>query len=150
MAYIIFGRIDKKLIFLVFITIIRTINLVISNEVNDDYSNGTFCSLEEEIGPIITSIIMFLIFRNRQKDTQENKRHFKYIIYLFLMRGVKSCYEKLFPYFEKEKKYKFNNILNTVNGVEMILMTVGTFLLLKYKYYKHHIIIILKYYYIGD
>ena len=140
MAYIIFGRIDKKLIFLVFITIIRTINLVISNEVNDDYSNGTFCSLEEEIGPIITSIIMFLIFRNRQKDTQENKRHFKYIIYLFLMRGVKSCYEKLFPYFEKEKKYKFNNILNTVNGVEMILMTVGTFLLLKYKYYKHHII----------
>ena len=46
MAYIIFGRIDKKLIFLVFITIIRTINLVISNEVNDDYSNGTFCSLE--------------------------------------------------------------------------------------------------------
>lgn len=27
----------------------------------------------------------------------------------------------------KEKKYKFNNLLNAVNGFEMILMTFGHF-----------------------
>ena len=56
------------------------------------------------------------------------------------MKSIKLCYKKIFPYYVKEKKYKFNNLLNTVNGVEMILMTFGTLLLLKYKYYIHNII----------
>ena len=58
----------------------------------------------------------------------------------FLMKSIKLCYKKIFPYYVKEKKYKFNNLLNTVNGVEMILMTFGILLLLKYKYYIHNII----------
>ena len=70
----------------------------------------------------------------------KEKREFKYLIILFLLRLVKSGYERFFSYLIKGKQYKFNNILSTVNGFEIILMTIGTFLLLNYKYYIHHMI----------
>ena len=149
MDFISFGRIDKKLFLIIFITIVRTINLIVSNEVPDEYSNGIFCSLEEEIGSIIVGIILILIFKNKQKEVKENKKSIKYLAILLLLRAVKSSYERYFPYFVKDKKYKFNNILNTINGIEIILMTVGTFLLLKYKYYIHHYISMLIYCFLG-
>ena len=60
------------------------------------------------------------------------------------MKSIKTRYEKIFPYYEKEKKYKFNNTLNTVNGVEMILMTFGTLLLFYYELYLYLFAIYIK------
>ena len=146
MAIIAFGKVDKKLILLVFITIVRTINLLISNETPEENSNGILCSLEEEVGPIIAGIILILIFRQKEKKVnKEREDFFKYLLILFLLRLVKSGYERIYPYIIKEKVYKFNNILNTINGVEIILITIGTFILLNYKYYIHHIISMLIY-----
>ena len=146
MAIIAFGKVDKKLIFLVFITIVRTINLLVSNETPEENSNGILCSLEEEVGPIIAGIILILIFRQKEKKVKkEREDFFKYLLILFLLRLVKSGYERIYPYIIKEKVYKFNNILNTINGVEIILITIGTFILLNYKYYIHHIISMLIY-----
>lgn len=146
MAIIAFGKVDKKLIFLVFITIVRTINLLVSNETPEENSNGILCSLEEEVGPIIAGIILILIFRQKEKKVnKEREDFFKYLLILFLLRLVKSGYERIYPYIIKEKVYKFNNILNTINGVEIVLITIGTFILLNYKYYIHHIISMLIY-----
>ena len=45
--------------------------------------------------------------------------------------------------------YKFKKILNTVNGIELILMSIGTYILLKYKYYIHHMISMFIYFSLG-
>ena len=140
MAIICYGQIDKKLIFIIFITIVRTINLILTNEIPIDYTINIISSFEEEIGPIILGIILPFIFKYKPKEEVKDRKSFKYIIFLFLLRGVKSSYEKIYKYFIKDEKYLYNNILNTLNGLEIFLMTLGTFLLMKYKYYIHHYI----------
>ena len=107
MAIISFGRIDKKLLIVLILILFQLTTLIIDQKVDGTYveAEGTFCSLEEEIGPIFGGIILMFIFRNKEKKNVENKKSFKYI-----------------------------------NGVEMLLMTLGTFVLLKYKYYIHHMI----------
>ena len=140
MALICYGQIDKKLVFIIFVTIVRMINLILTNEISNIYSISIFSSFEEEIGSIIVGIILLLIFKNKSKIELKNRKSFKYIIYLFILRGVKSSYEKIYKYFIKDEKYYYNNILNTLNGLEIFLMTLGTFLLMKYKYYTHHYI----------
>ena len=133
-------KIDKKLLLIVFISIVRGINLVISNEVDDEKSNCILCSLEEEIGPIIAGILMLTKFKHKLDKKTENKKRFKHLIILFFLRLVKSCYERLRTIVLPGNDYKYNNLLNTTNGVEILLMTLGTFLILKYKYYIHHMI----------
>ena len=145
MTIIAFGKVDKKLILLVFITIVRTINILVSNEISEENSNGILCSLEEEVGPIIAGTILIFIFRHKEKKGDNGRKSFKYLIILFLLRLVKSGYERFYTYVIKDKYYRYNNILNTINGVEIILMTIGTFILLNYKYYIHHIISMLIY-----
>ena len=145
MTIIAFGKVDKKLILLVFITIVRTINILVSNEISEENSNGILCSLEEEVGPIIAGTILIFIFRHKEKKGDNGRKSFKYLIILFLLRLVKSGYERFYTYVIKDKYYRYNNILNTINGVEIILMTIGTFILLNYKYYNHHVISMLIY-----
>ena len=139
MAFIItYGQIDKKLILLVFVTIVRTINIFVSNE--DETSNGMLCSFEEEIGSIIAGLILYFIFRHRISKSGKEKRNILHLLILFLLRTVKSGYEKIFYYNVLDKTYRFNNILNTTNGLEIFIITGGTFLILNYKYHIHHMI----------
>ena len=63
MAIICFGQIDKKLIFVLLVTIILTINLIVTNEVPSKYSNNLLKAFLKEIGPIVTGAIMCLIFK---------------------------------------------------------------------------------------
>ena len=140
MAIISLGRIDKKLIFIIFVTIVRMIDLVITYEIQDDYSIDIILTFVQEIGSILLGLILLFIFKQKLQKKESKRKSFKYFIYFLLLRTVKSCYEKIYPYFVKEKKHKWNNLLNTINGIEIILMTLGTYILLKYKYYIHHYI----------
>ena len=67
MAIISFGRIDKKLNIIAILAIVRLINLVISYNVSNKYSNDILCSKNEEIGSIIIGIIMFFLFKQKEK-----------------------------------------------------------------------------------
>ena len=136
--FIAYGQIDKKLILLVFITIVRTINIIVSH--NDETSNGMLCSLEEEIGPIIAGVILYFIFRHKISKSGTEKRSIKHLLILFLLRSIKSGYEKIFPFIVKDSNYRFNSMLSTTNGVEIFIITGGTFLILNYKYHIHHMI----------
>ena len=138
MAFISYGRIDKKLILLVFITIVRTINIVVTEY--DNTSNGMLCSFEEEIGAIIAGVILHFIFRHKMSKSGKEKRSIKHLVILLLLRTIKSSYELIFPFFVTNSEYRFRAILNTTNGLEIIIITGGTFLMLNYKYYIHHII----------
>ena len=138
MAFISYGRIDKKLILLVFITIVRTINIFVSEY--DNTSNELLCSFEEEIGAIIAGVILHFIFRHKMSKSGKEKRSIKHLVILLLLRTIKSSYELIFPFFVTNSEYRFRAILNTTNGLEIIIITGGTFLMLNYKYYIHHII----------
>ena len=138
MKIISLGRVDKKLLFVVAIIIINIIKLVVPMEVNPEYSNNLLCSFAEDLGPLIAGIILHFIFKNKKQKIKESKKSFKYIIILFLLRGVKICYEEIYDYFIIEDKYNYDYILITVNGVEIILITIGATIILKHQYYAHH------------
>ena len=63
MAFISYGRIDKKLFLVLAIIVLKIIDLIINKEVPYEYINGTLYILEEELGPIIIGIILLFVFR---------------------------------------------------------------------------------------
>ena len=148
MALILLGRLDKKLLIIIVIDIVHLINLLVLNEVNKKFFNNTLTALEEEIGIIIIGLFMFCKYKEKQNKTYKNKKSFKYILFLFLFRLIKSSYE-IFCINIFDKKYRFTKVLNTTNGFILLLMSLVTYILLKYKYYIHHIISMFLYLAIG-
>ena len=148
MALILLGRLDKKLLIIIVIDIVHLINLIVLNEVNEKFFNNTLINLEEEIGIIIIGLFMFCKYKEKQNKTYKNKKSFKYILFLFLFRLIKSSYE-IFCINIFDKKYRFTKVLNTTNGFILLLMSLVTYILLKYKYYIHHIISMFLYLAIG-
>jgi len=148
MAIITLGLIDKKLYLIIVISIIRTINLVISNETLG-YYNDIICSLNEELGPIIIGIVTTFIFKPKKEKQRENKNNIRYIFILFMLRVVKSLYERIYTKAVPDKYYRYNTILNTINGLEIFLMSLVTYILLKYKYYIHHMITMFVFCFLG-
>ena len=148
MALILLGRLDKKLLIIIVIDIVHLINLIVLNEVSEKFFNNTLINLEEEIGIIIIGLFMFCKYKEKQNKTYKNKKSFKYILFLFLFRFIKSSYE-IFCINIFDKKYRFTKVLNTTNGFILLLMSLVTYILLKYKYYIHHIISMFLYLAIG-
>ena len=147
--FISLGAIDKKLLILVLCIIVNLINLIVSNEVPDNYLNDILSSLLDEVGPIIAGTILIFTLKQKQKETKDDKKSFKYIFILFLLRLGRSSYERIFPYIVTDTTYRFNKILNTTNAIEINLTTLGTFILLKYKYHKHHIVSLIIFFVLG-
>ena len=139
MAIITLGLLDKKLYLILAIAIVRSINMVASEEA-DGYYNGVIWSMEEEVGSIIFGIITIFIFKPKKEKQREDKNNFKYLFILFMLRFTKSLYERIYRYAESDPYYRYTAILNTINGFEIFGMSLATFILLKYKYYIHHMI----------
>ena len=150
MKPIIYGRLDKKLILVLFLEIIRLINIIISKKSKEDKTNPNkiLTSLEEEFGSIILGIILFFKFKNRQKRKHTWLKSILYFLILFVIKLAEECYHYIFNYNEATK-YNFYKCDFSVNGLELILVTVGTLFSLKYKYYKHHIITMILYTLLG-
>ena len=143
MAIIVFGRVDKKLLLIVLMFLIQLVHLITIYE-GANYYQDTFVSLLNDFSPIIGGIALYFIFKNK-KNVQHNtsgksKKDFIYVIILFFLLGIHASVDYCFPYFVTEQRYKINNILNTFNGVTIIIITLVTLFLLKYKYYIHHYI----------
>ena len=143
MAIIVFGRVDKKLLLIVLMFVIQLVHLITIYE-GANYYQDTFVTLLNDFSPIIGGIALYFIFKNK-KNGQHNtsgksKKNFIYVIILFFLLGIHASVDYCFPYFVTEQRYKINNILNTFNGVTIIIITLVTLFLLKYKYYIHHYI----------
>ena len=145
MAFISYGRIDKKLFLVVAMILLKLIDLIINSEVPSEYANGILFIFEEELGPIITGIILYFVFKNQTKEKKESKKSIKYIIILILSRGFNICYEYFYVSLMEDEKYNYYCLLNTANGIEIIIITFAASLLLKYRYYAHHKICMLIY-----
>ena len=143
MAIIVFGRVDKKLLLIVLMFVIQLVHLITIYE-GANYYQDTFVSLLNDFSPIIGGIALYFIFKNK-KNVQHNtsgksKKNFIYVIILFFLGVIHASVDYCYPYFIEEQKYRLNNLLNTINGVTIIIMTLVTLFLLKYKYYIHHYI----------
>ena len=123
MSFISFGIIEKKLFLVVFIIIIRILQVILWNKLPPDYTNASLYLIEEEIGPIIAAIIINYKFKNIQKNINTTKKHFKYIIYLFIFRAVQIGYYFLKIYIINDNQYNYDIILNSTNGIEIILIS---------------------------
>ena len=148
MAIITLGLLDKKLYLIIAIAIVRTINIIISNE-TDGYYNGIICSINEEVGSIILGIIVIFIFKPKKEKKIEDKNNIKYLFILFMLKTIKLLYERLHRYIIKDPYYRYTTILNTINGFEIFLMSLATFILLKYKYHIHHMISMVGFCFLG-
>ena len=145
MVIIAFGRIEKKLYLILLLVIIDTVRALISKKVPEEYSTYFLSEILSKSGSIIISIIIYFIHKQKDNNSTRNKKHvtrksFKYLIILFIIRAIDSCFDILYDYFIEEKKYDYNSIGNTLNVIAIIFFTTLSFLLLKYKYYIHHII----------
>ena len=80
MAFISYGRIDKKLFLVVAMILLKLIDLIINSEVPSEYTNGILFIFEEELGPIITGIILYFVFKNQTKEKKESKKSIKDIV----------------------------------------------------------------------
>ena len=147
MAIISYGRVDKKLILVFFITVVNILNLILTKKYSNEYSNDYLYNLLEEVGPIIVGLTLHFILK--QKPESKNRKSIKYLILLFFLKGVKACGDILYGYFTEDPKYDLDNLLNTTNGIGIILMSVGTYIILRYKYYIHHYISMIIYCVLG-
>jgi len=139
MAFISYGRIDKKLLWVLFMIIAKAIFIYVSTKIKA--VNGILVSFMEEIGAIIFGVILHFIFRQKNgKSKKGKKRSIIHLLIIFLFRAIECSFNIIFPYFERNREYLFSEILNTTNGLEIIVITGGTFLMLNYKYYIHHFI----------
>ena len=139
MAFISYGRIDKKLLWVLFMIIAKAIFIYVSTKIKA--VNGILVSFMEEIGAIIFGVILHFIFRQKNgKSGKGKKRSIKHLLIILLFRAIESSFNIIFPYFERNREYLFSEILNTTNGLEIIVITGGTFLMLNYKYHIHHFI----------
>ena len=150
MAIISYGRLDKKLILILLFTILREVYTIIMDNAPDDYHYFRLDALSEDLGYALAGIIMYLIFKKKKNPKEKDKRSFKYLIILFCLIAIKSSYEHVYHYaIHYNQNYIYYRILNAVNGIEIILMSVATFLIFKYKYYIHHIITMIIYCILG-
>ena len=130
MAFIVLGRLDKKQLLIVLKIVVQAARLIAKNEGKALYESN-LVNLESDISSIIIGIA--LLFKNRQvkKDIPENdKKRYIYVIFLFLFYAIRLT----------STFFEYTKIVNTQNGITIMLMTLVTFFLLKYKYYIHHII----------
>ena len=146
MAFINLGKIQKKLYLIIIITIEILIYLYTLRE-GENYFNGIFYIFIEDLGPLIVGIILFFIFK--PKNEKKSKKGYKELIILFVLKIIKCCYDCLYTYFIQDYIYNYEMLSNTINGVEIFLISIITFFLLNYKYHIHHIISMILYLLLG-
>ena len=146
MSLIAFGKIQKKLYLIIIITVEIIIYLYGMKE-GMDYYNVIFYVFAEELGPLIIGIILFFIFK--PKKDKKSKKRYRELIILFVLKAIKCCYDCLYTYYIQDPVYDYGTLSNTVNGVEIFLISIVTYFLLKYKYYIHHIISMILYLLLG-
>ena len=148
------GSINKKLFIpLAYIILYIFINIYEDHLSSDDSDNNDLVILFiEGFGTTISEVMCFFFGigsrfkRNEKKKKNVSKQnYFKDFSILFLLT-VFYMANTLSPYYlkeDEEEKDETSRDLFINDAIELILITLGTFVFLKYKYYIHHIISII-------
>ena len=140
--FISFGLIDKKLIWPFFYALVQIIeDLVLKSDLKNK-QNTLITYIETSIGQMSIMFIP-LIFGYKNKNANKKKCTKKNIKYFFLLLLFNLIYYIVLSACAMTMNIITNphdSTFFTKEGIEIILITLITFLVLKYKYFNHHII----------
>ena len=140
MALITLGTINKKILLIPAFLIFSLIYLLALYK-GAGYYNMNLYYILEDVGPSVVGLIMIFIFKPKKEKTYKKKKLFLDLFILFIFKSLVTCYEILYRYFLPEREYVYDiTIINTIQTIELSLMTIASIFILKYKYYIHHLI----------
>lgn len=140
--FILFGQIDKKLIWPFFYALVQIIEDLVLKSILKNKQNTLITYIETSIGQMSIMFIP-LIFGYKNKNANEKKCTKKNIKYFFLLLLFNLIYYIVLSACAMTLNIVTNphdSTFFTKEGIEIILITLITFLVLKYKYFNHHII----------
>jgi len=136
------GIIDKKLIWALIFTLSQILKDLVNNKYLKDKQHEEMNSIGGGIGQILIILIPFFTYKNQNKSKEKKctKKNFLYIFLLILFDLVFHIIIALNQKFTGASTNHHDSCFCSKVSVEIILITLVTFLFLKYKYFIHHII----------
>ena len=156
---IIFGRINKRILLPFFLSLTQIIHLIFSKYYPENKNDIILQLLSLALGQIIIKFFpcILKISNEEQKKEKEIKKRKHYFILcaLFLLNQIVYSGNVLAGRFllGQEVSYAESNLFMVhdfiILSIEMVFMTIFSRYLLKYKYFKHHIISIILFIILG-
>ena len=137
-------KINKKyFLILIYVIVYVLYNIYISDDISKEiyyYLDGFGYSIGEISSFFITSKIKYHRITNKSKDKSKNKIIKGYLI-LLIIDTLYLIRENIGVYLINDQNNIFSLFIN--EAIEILLLTIVTYFLLKYKYYIHHFISII-------
>ena len=153
---IIFGRINKRLLLPVFLSITQIILLIVNNFYYPENKDIVSSTYSLALGQIIIKFLPCILKISNDEEPKKEKEikqrkclHYFFLCGLFLInQGIHSGYSIASKYLVgMQISYNDSNLFLVqdfaVLSIEMVFMAIFSRFLLKYKYFKHHIISII-------
>ena len=156
-----FGKISKKILLPIFLAIFQVTFIITNRYFKEEHSNVIFQMYSLSIGILLIKVLpcILKISLNDIKKSKlagqikQNKwKHYGLLILLYIGdSAINTVAEYFYPIWVGEKNLECNesNVLPSrdfiIMSIEMIIMIFVSIWLLKYKYYKHHIISVIIY-----
>ena len=137
------GTVERKLIWPFLCTMIQIIQTTINIYYPEDKKNSIIYNFSSAIGEILIIIIPYIFESKNPKQKDEKKCTKQNILHYFLLLLFNGIYFGVIAY-NSLANGTHSNIHEssdyTKEVIEIIFVTILTFLILKYKYFIHHII----------
>ena len=137
------GTVERKLIWPFLCTMIQIIQTTINIYYPEDKKNSIIYNFSSAIGEILIIIIPYIFESKNPKQKDEKKCTKQNILHYFLLLLFNGIYFGVIAY-NSSANGTHSNIHQssdyTKEVIEIIFVTILTFLILKYKYFIHHII----------
>ena len=136
------GLIDKKLIWTLIYTISQILRNLINNKYLKDKQHNQLDNIGGAIGQILIILIPFFTYKNQNKSKEKKctKKNFLYIFLLLLFDLVFHLIVYVNVIVTNAPQNHHDSYFCAKVSAEIILITLVTFIFLKYKYFIHHII----------
>ena len=135
------GLLDKKLIWPFLYTIIQIVQTIIDTYYPEDKKSSTIFNFAIGIGESLIILVPYVLgYKNPKKEKKCMKCNVKHYFLLILFNVFYNGILGINMLFNDTSIYIHSNTDYTKEVIEIIFITILTFLILKYKYFIHHII----------
>ena len=155
-----FGKISKKILLPIFLAILEVTFIIINRYFKEEHRNVIFQMYTFSIGQMLIKVLPCILkialndIKKSKLAGQINQNKWKHYSLLSLLYIGNSAIVTVVEYFFSKwvgtkNEYNEGNIIKSrdfiIMSIEMIIMIFVSIWLLKYKYYKHHIISVIIY-----
>ena len=150
------GEFNKKLILPFCLALTHLILILLGDIIKEDYKSHILESSAKGLGKLAVLIIPHIKFfsisnqkeKTKCKCSKQTFKHYFILLFFFALESNAIYFSNILngSEFEVSKKSIFlmkTEELSTKEGIEIILITIVSILLLKYKYFNHHLLSII-------